>query len=238
MTFISCAVAAQAQDGSNTNAPNHVGEIVELCSKLEDGAETVTDRLERHGWLPTNNREVLVSSLASIVLTRDIAFIDDARLKMIANSDDPSVQFSYLLENSAFMSASILGNSALPANQPVYEKDGYALAALGLSLDAPYCIASGPINFGQMISSSIDFAEETSETPPLSGRSGVTVTIARSADVVIYAAHLEPSTVLEAFGNPEIQFEYAKSADASGFFYSLPVQVIQITPSSTHEIPQ
>lgn len=105
---------------------------IELCLTRLNDEERVEAHLIDAGWNKNLSSEVVFDTMTSL----NFAF---------KYTSESAEALEYAFQNSRFMAASILGNSALPANQPSYSLEDINLSPIGLSSDMPYCILSGPL---------------------------------------------------------------------------------------------
>lgn len=127
---------------------NAVEFALEACAQLPDGKDTILSSLAQHGWVKSSDSNTLYDLLASTTF----AFKHSTEnAELLGNS----------FANAHFMSASILGNSALPPNQPAFVLDDISIGVIGLTLskNKPWCLLNGPSALFNV------FAEKINLTP-------------------------------------------------------------------------
>lgn len=111
---------------------------IELCLTLPEDGENVEAHLIEAGWKKNHSEKAVFDTMIST----HFAF---------RYSSENAEELGYSFRNSDFMAASALGNSALPPHQPSYSLDDVRLATIGLSLDTPYCLLTGPIRLNSAL---------------------------------------------------------------------------------------
>ncbi len=108
------------------------------CSDLSSNKDLILSELAQKGWLQINGAELVPERLVVAIASYFFA----AR-----HSETNADQLFAALQEAYFSATSILGNSALPPDQPSFTYGEVSLGVLGLSLEPPsqpYCIMSGP----------------------------------------------------------------------------------------------
>ena len=105
-------------------------DTIDFCLKLPASQNLVFEELEPMGWKKSlgSKDNIAVKVIYSTIFT--------ARHR--------SEDLEYTYNNSQFMAASILGNSALKPNQPAFIYKGLRLGVLGIKLGKGYCVLTGP----------------------------------------------------------------------------------------------
>jgi len=134
---------------AETATHNAVEFALRACAQLPDGKDVILNALEQHGWTKPADFNVLTNLFAST----KFAF---------KHSTENAELLEKSIANAFFMSASVLGNSALPPNQPVFVHEDVSIGVIGLTLSKsglPYCVIGGPSALFDL------FAEKISLTP-------------------------------------------------------------------------
>lgn len=120
--------AAPTSAQTNLDEATHtaVSIALDLCKSGPTDLNEVRNALAKAGWIEGDKQ-----------LVHDVAFAQH-----LSTSFDP-LQLEYSFKNSAFMTASLLGNSSLGPNQVSFTSDEMALAVLGVTEGTPYCILAG-----------------------------------------------------------------------------------------------
>ncbi len=205
-------------------------EIMAVCSALQNDPEAVRQELVGLGWKPAVSPEKVANIFFWTVFTRDFVRYDDAALGMASMSDDMGSKLGYLIENADFMSASILGNSALPTGQPTYNKDGFELATIGLGIGKGYCIATGPKAAFDTLTNAPYYIEEWPDQFPKSGRPGISATFGKWNNASVFAAKLDVATIRAMYESIPIKFNYIKKDFDIQILDDLPSAIFHITP--------
>ncbi len=206
-------------------------EALSLCSDLGNDIATVDDELSNLGWQAADTPQTTLGVLFWSLFARDFAVFGDEALELMANSDDFGTQLGYLIVNADFMAASILGNSALPPNQPAYSKGEYQLAVLGVSLGKGYCIMAGPSTILDTVTQFDSFAEKWPKDMPKSSRDGVTALFGTAGNAKIFAANLDEPTLRKLYSSTTIELPESRRTFDPQIFDTLPPAVISISPT-------
>ena len=164
------------------------------------------------------------------VFARDYAIYDSDALLLQSSSDLLGKQLGYLIVNSKFLAASILGNSALKPDQLVFQKEAFTLGVIGLELNKGYCIMSGPASITAGVSSIPDFVENWPDTFPISNRNGVAARFGHTKSAKLFDAALDRMAISQIYSSTPIELPYSKKEFDPAMFDDLPLAVIQITP--------
>jgi hypothetical protein len=96
-----------------------------VCSSFPKSAGETSDRLLGAGWI--SEPDAVMAAMTSGVFA------------FLLKPED----IAYSLDNGTFMAASVLGNSALPPNQPGFSANVLRLAILAGETEQGYCVLSG-----------------------------------------------------------------------------------------------
>ena len=215
---------------SASEQTSSLSEIMAVCSALQNDPEAVRQELVGLGWKPAVSLEKVANIFFWAVFTRDFVKYDDAALGRASMSDDMGSKLGYLIENADFMSASILGNSALPTGQPTYNKDGFELATIGLSIGKGYCIATGPKAAFDTLTNAAYYIEKWPDQFPKSGRPGISATFGKWNNASVFAAKLDVATIRAMYESIPIKFKYIKKDFDIQILNDLPSAIFHITP--------
>ena len=208
-------------------------QVLALCSDINGDADAVHAKLLELGWTPTEGPDAVYNIAFWNIFARDFAVFSDDDLQGAANSEDRGLQLGYLIENVEFLTASMLGNSALSLDQPSYEKDDFRLATLGLGIGRGYCIMSGPERTYEHIDAMPDFEGDWPRDVPKSDRPGVTARFGEFQSARVLAAKYDDTLIRELFGAQDIDFSYRTRAFDMQFFDDMPASTFHISPKRT-----
>ncbi len=211
--------------------PETVRDVLSLCSDLGNNVAAVDDELKNLGWQAADTPQTSLNVLFWSLFARDFTVFGDEALELMANSDNLGTQLGYLIVNADFMAASILGNSALPPNQPAYSKGEYQLAVLGVSLGKGYCIMAGTSTILDAVTQFDSFAEKWPEDMPKSNRDGVTALFGTVGNAKIFAANLDEPTLRTLYSSTTIELPESRRTFDPQIFDALPPAVISISPT-------
>ncbi|WP_273508731.1 hypothetical protein [Planktotalea frisia] len=117
---------AQAETVAADSTRESIRAAIKICTDIPKEIDVARANLLKNGWERTKEGALIAlfnGMIASKFRAHDL---------------------DYTIRNAFFMSASILGNSSLGANQISMEFGSYHLALLGIREGSPYCVLSGP----------------------------------------------------------------------------------------------
>ena len=117
---------AHADDGVSA-----LEDALDLCLQLPSDQGAITTRLEDGGWKKTPEDDDGATAFHILYST-------------IFTSRHRPDDMDYTYRNSAFMAASILGNSALQPGQPTFTHGELKLGVFGVREGTGYCALTGP----------------------------------------------------------------------------------------------
>lgn len=148
--IIASALSIVSSSSISAETPTHnaIEFALRACAQLPDGKDTILNSLEQNGWVKSADSYTLYDLLASATFA-------------FKRSTENAELLENSLANAFFMSASILGNSGLPPNQPAFILDEMSIGVIGLTLskNKPWCVINGPSALFDV------FAEKISLTP-------------------------------------------------------------------------
>lgn len=201
----------------------------DLCKDLGQTRDEVGRRLAELGWLEGDSPAATADLMFWAVFARDFSFLTDEALSRMANSEDRGQQLGYMIANASFTSASILGNSALPPDQPNYAQGPYRLAVLGVSLGRGYCVLSGPDVIVAVFQAVPGFAEQWPENVPQSNRTGVNTVFGEAQETTIMTSDFDQAELRDLYTSADIELPYMGREFDLSIFDAAPEAIVHIS---------
>jgi hypothetical protein len=105
----------------------------------------------------------------------------------------------YAQQSAHFMTASILGNSALPENQPGYTAGNLKLGTFGMSLDTPDCFLAGPASLYDSLATSAMITPNNNQLERVLSDPAKAVTTGTLEDATLWLVRLDLAQVEAAY---------------------------------------
>ncbi|MEO3413344.1 hypothetical protein AAFO92_01670 [Roseovarius sp. CAU 1744] len=227
---IKLALLTTTLSGAALASESTFDQTLELCSSLSGGQEGVRSDLVAMGWEPVENPKTALDVLFWTIFSTDFATFTEENLALFSNSEVEGEQLGYLVANAHFLSVSILGNSALPPDQPAYMNGGIKLATLGLSLNKGYCVITGPSSIFENATSLDNFVDKWPDNRNKSDRPGVSARFGETDLARIFVARLDREEIRALYSSTPIALPYSNQEFDDRLFDGSPPAVIHITP--------
>lgn len=143
--LISLASLLLAGNPALSETAKAIDAALEICDSLPQPVKETAEVLVEAGW--NSDGDAVMAAFASTAFA------------FLLKPDD----IAYSLDNGSFMAASILGNSALPPDQPGFSAGGLRLAILVGDTAKGYCVLSGGNGLLLRLQSAAKLTESSSD---------------------------------------------------------------------------
>lgn len=185
---------------------------VEVCSDPAPDTQSVATAITAGGWTPDDNGATVRTAMFSALFHMQY-------------SSASAEALDYAQQNADFMTASILGNSALPENQPGYTAENLKLGTFGMTSDTPYCILAGPAWLYDSLATSANMAATNDQPERVISDPAKSVMTGTLEDATLWLMRLDLTEVDAAYAAKDL-------SDATGLRATMEQATLLIQPKA------
>lgn len=181
------------------------------------------------GWTVGESQDTTADLLFWVLFASAFTFNETEGVEVAAKSEELERRLGYMIVNSSFMSASILGNSAMPPNQPNYTHGKYRLALIGVGYGKGYCVLSGPVSIVDEVKAIPGFVERWPDAAPRSDWAGVSSVVGEADGIRYFASIFDRDALSSLYSSTDIVFPETTEKFDPGIFDASPEAIIHIS---------